>query len=415
MLFDPTTQKATLEPLDSTYTFNLSTKNKTDVSSNYTKIYPRKQKDKPSQDVQAADDLFDEGGSGDHENDEPDARNPYDFRHFLEASKEKRGDESEYHIPSSPDYRTGTGSAMNTPLMAARKPAGAVASKPKAAQPVTKARKRKSPKPEPLVSKKTGTKKQQATPTVRLERKASTRPPPDSKPPKKPSKATAPASSKIKSAEIVHSSDESDIDAEGEIASSPPHRHHSPEPEPANRYPDDDEDEEDGSIGGSGLEIEVPDARPKPRNNALASLGLGQNIGLGSLSNLRSPSNGPISLASAANSVEGSPNPQFAPASRKSRAAKDADVIDFGNTAGNDSDDEGGYEEDAEGEDDEMDDRDVEPMDIGPPAQSTTSASARKMSVSGAPPPEEDEDVRLYQEMMEVLGGGDSSEESEEE
>ncbi|KAF2250038.1 hypothetical protein BU26DRAFT_604299 [Trematosphaeria pertusa] len=401
LLLDPASQKATLEPLSSTYTFNLTSKNGADVSSSYPKLYPRKQKE-DVQDAGVADDLFDEGGAGD----DPDPENPYDFRHFL--NKEKRGDESEYNIASSPDYRTGTGSAMNTPQFPARKPASAVSSKPKpTAQAAPKPKKRK-PDPKPLVSKKAEAKKQQAPP-IRLERRATEQKKPQASAAKPSRKAAAPPpSAKIKSAEIVHSSDESDTDAEPdhepELVSSPPRTQRSPSPVQRRQLtPESDEDEtmEDAIGGALGLEIEVPDARPsKPRHNALKSLGLGPNLGLGYR---KSPSNGPISLVSATNSVEGSPNPHtFTP--RKNRAQEEDGVIDFGNFGGR-ADDE---------DEEEADDGDVEPMDIGPPAQAQRIMSVGGGLVNEADAEGEEEDP-LYKEMMEGLAGGESSEESEEE
>lgn len=426
LLFDPSTQKATLEPLASTYTFNLASKNGANISKTYQKIYPRKQKD-DVQETPAGDDLFDEA-IGDGVEGDPDPDNPYDFRHFLSAEKQKRGDESEYNVASSPDYRTGTGSALNTPQFTARKPAAAATTtttktkKPATskaakalAQAARKPLKRKSPEPEKTVQKKAPAKT--GPPAVRLERRATTQPKPE---PAKPARKAAapPPSSKIKSAEIVHSSDESDADAdaepepepEPELASSPPRsptppppRHHSPSPEPES---DEDEEMEDVASGPSGLEleIEVPDARPasKPRHTALASLGLGQNLGLGYL---KSPSNGPISLASAANSVEGSPNPHHITPRKNRGNLDDEGVIDFGDTGGHSDDDEDAYGE--------AEDGDVEPMDIGPPAQT------RRVSVGGAAvdeqEPEGEEEDPLYKEMMMGLAGGESSEESEEE
>jgi hypothetical protein len=400
LLFDPASQKATLEPLASSYTFNLLTKNGVDVASTYPPIYHKKPKPSSQDAVEEA--LFD----GDNENEDPDADNPYDFRHFLGAVTAK-GNDSEYNS-NSPDYRTGTGSAVNTPVMpASRKPqpsaASSAAVKPKQKSKINvqppKARKRKSPDPDIMVSRKNTTAKaSQATPTVRLDRRASTKAEPTKEEKKQEAKrATA---TKIKSAEIVHSSDDSDLDAEGSPASPSP---------PPQRYLDDesDSDSDDGG-GGGGLEIEVPDARPGKPRNALASLGLGQGLGLGG-AGLRhlspDPIRGPISLASAANSVEGTPN-------RFTHDADDGETFDFGNIA-EDSD------EDAEAEDDDEEDErprrerdgDVEPMDIGPPV---TSMSSRKMSVGGMAI-EEDEDDPLYKEMMEGLVGGDSSEESEEE
>jgi hypothetical protein len=380
LVFDPSNQQATLEPLSSSYTFNLATKNGKDVSSQHTKIYPKKLKDN-AQDKDDDDDLFGEAAADDEAGD-PDPDNPYDFRHFLSKEKDKRGDESEYHFASSPDYRTGTGSAVNTPQFGARASA-AVAPIQKAAAPVPK--KRRTAAANPMVSKP---KKPQATPAVRLQRTAT------DTAPKSKSKAAAPPASKIKSAELVHSSDESD----GEAVLSPPIRH-SPLPEPRQQYHDEDEDAEGESDDDGVLEIEVPDARPPRRNHgALGSLGLGQNIGTGYL---RSPSNGPISLASAANSdVEGSPNPHV----RGSRNTQDE--IDFGDLGREDAE--------GEGEDEDYNNRDIEPMDIGPPARQDTTANDRKTSTAGAEAEEDDEDD-LEELMRRGLEGGDSSEESEEE
>lgn len=240
--------------------------------------------------------------------------------------------------------------------------------------------------------------KAQPPPSVRLERKAT-------EPTIKPKTKTAASAPKIKSQEFVNSSDESDIDAEGEVTSSPPVRAQK-SPSPIHRKEADSEDEQtrDDSDDDGGLQIEVPDARPpRPGNGALASLGLGQNLGMGLL---RSPSNGPISLASATNSVEGSPNPH-ALASRNNHRAHEE--IDFGDLGG---------DEDAEGEDEDIEEdynnRDIEPMDIGPPARSgTTTGSADRKTSIAAPPVEDDEDD-LERAMMEGLAG-DSSEESEEE
>ncbi|KAG9185646.1 hypothetical protein G6011_06977 [Alternaria panax] len=390
LVLDASNQQATLEPLASSYTFNLATKDGKDVSSQHAKIYPKRLKD----DAQGKDEDEDLFGSAaaDDEGGDPDADNPYDFRHFLSKEKEKRGDESEYRYASSPDYRTGTGSAANTPQFGARASAAAAPARKAAAVPVPK--KRKTATTNPMVKPK----KAPATPAVRLQRTAT------DATPKPKAKSTAPPASKIKSSEVIHSSDESD----GEVASSPAR----PSPPPAqpqqqeqqqhhHHGESDDDDAEGESDDDGGLEIEVPDARPPRRNNgALASLGLGQNVGA---SYLRSPSNGPISLASAANSDgEGSPNPH-------ARNRNALDEIDFGDLGG----------DDAEGEDDDEDDynnRDIEPMDIGPPARQDTAGHDRKSSMVGevAAADDDDEDD-LEALMMRGLEGGDSSEESEEE
>lgn len=397
LLFDPAAQKATLEPLSSTYTFNIASQNGTDVSSTHSKIYPRRSKDEIAADAAAADDLFDEN-MGDNTDGDPDPNNPYDFRHFLNAEKTKRGDESEYNAVSSGDDRAA--SPMYTPKVTARKPAAPAAAKPKpAARAAAKPKKRKEPEPEPerTVQKKAAPKKA-PPPTVRLERRAT-----DQKPTRK---AAAPPSSKIKSSEIVHSSDDSDVnddaDVDHDVAQSPPPR--SPSPPRRQSSPESDEDEEMEDVGiTSGFEIEGEPRPSKSRGGALASLGLGQNIGLG---RLHSPANGPISLTSAANSVEGSPS--FTPRKSGSRSMGKGGVIDFGSLGGDGNSDE----EDAEGDIEPEDDVDVEPIHLGSPAQTNMQAAPMEMDVDADG---EEEDDPLLKEMMMGLADGDSSEESEEE
>ncbi|KAF2006090.1 hypothetical protein P154DRAFT_542520 [Amniculicola lignicola CBS 123094] len=443
LVFDSSSQTATLEPLSSTYTFNIQSQNgKGWIGSKHAKIYPKREKGdgKPSKEEEDDDaDLFnDVAGPGD-ENEAPDTDNPFDFRHFLNKADNKRGDESEYGA-ASPDSRIGTGSAMNTPLMPARKaapPTTAPTAKPKPSAPSKAARKRKSPNPDPLMSRKPAPKKKdQPTPTVRLDRRASTLKASQSTAPSKattakgkPKKAAAPpASSKIKSAPIIEDSD-SDADAYGEPDTSPQTQPHpnprihqtteahsasaSPSPPPSrNASSDEDEDDDHGALG---FEIEVPDARPQRSGNngnnprALASLGLGSNLGLGGLSRLRSPSAGPISLASAANSTSASPNPaMMAQSQGRGRGRADNDgVIDLGSYGGVEEDED----EDVDGEG-EYEDRDVEYMDIGPPARVLGDEADGEGDEEDA---EGEEDDPLLNAMMEGLAGGDSSEESEEE
>lgn len=402
LVFDHASQHATLEPLSSNYTFNLATRNNANISSQHKKIYPKRSKGE-SQDKDDDADLFGDV-PGDDDSGDPDPSNPYDFRHFLakekQAEKDKRGDESDYHFASSPDYRTdrtGTGSAMNTPQFGAKSASSNTTAK-KAA--TTALKKRKTATASPMVSKP---KKAQPLPAVRLQRTATE----TTTKPK--SKVAGPPASKIKSAEIIHSSDESDEDADGEVDSSPPvPSNRSPSPTQGQRPDDEDEDADGDSDDGGGLEIVDFDEPPARRGKgALAGLGLGKDLGSGFL---RSPSNGPISLASAANSVVGSPNPQTF-ASRR-RADPDEEEIDFGDIGG----------DDAEGEEDdeEYHDRDVDDIDIGPPARQNDSHE-RKPSMPAvtsttimAAPADDDEDD-LEKMMMEGLAGGDSSEESEEE
>ena len=183
----------------------------------------------------------------------------------------------------------------------------------------------------------------------------------------------------------------------------------------------------------------------------MASLGLGQNLGLGGY--LKSPSNGPISLHSAANSASGSPDSraitpaQLRQQNQSQNHGKDADeddgVIDFGDLggdAGSESDvDEvdavdAGYVEDDE---DEVD-LDVEPMELGPPATQQQSMRTQRVSisglgVSGVDDGDDDMDADFEAEMLQglvsqeeeerrakafgvqAMAGGDSESESEEE
>ncbi|KAH8723480.1 RNA polymerase II transcription elongation factor-domain-containing protein [Phaeosphaeriaceae sp. PMI808] len=438
LLFDPTSQRATLEPLSDSYVFNLSTRNNKNISSQHSKIYPKKGKEGQQEDL-GEDDLFGEGG-GDDEAGDPDPNNPYDFRHFLGKEKEKRGDESEYYAVSSPDSRAGTGSTQNTPQLNARKPAVVSATtapkaKAKPAEPIPK--KRRTAEADLFLKKKKPAKKAQAQaqapPSIHLERRATERPAPEVAPKPK-SKPTGPPASKIKSSELVHSSDESDMDGDDLVQPrSPPARqiHHSPSPRYHPTSDHEDEDAEGESDDDGDLEIEVPDARPSGlrTGGALKNVGFNQKLGVGNGAGFKSPSNGPISLASAASSVQGSPNPHNF-TSRKGRTLQDDETIDFG--------DLGGVAEDAEGEDDdedeedneddgvlEIEDPDVDDIYIGPPARQSTSGHDRKASTAGAAP-EEDEDDPLYDVFMAELasegddlpgdGAGDgSSEESEEE
>lgn len=374
LLFDQTTQKATLERLTDTYTFNLSSKNGADVSSHYGKIYPKKShKDSVHDREEGEVDLFgEEAGDEANEGTEPDASNPYDFRHFLNAVKKEKAEDRGY--ASSPDHRSTTAaSTANTPV-----------SRPQPA----KKRKTASVFANTKPAAKAAPKK--AAPTINLERRAT-----EHELPKKPqSKTSAPANagsgSKIKSAEFVQDSSDSDVDAEGEVDSSAPSPHHRQprrSPSPGRRQDDDNSDaegEDDEDAGYGGLEIEVPDARPSAHRNP-SHLHVS-----GGARGLRSPSNGPISLASAANSVENTP-----------RRGAQAEEIDFGDLGGDDEDE---------------DDEDVERMDIGPPARQDARKSAANAAGGAASAAAEvDEDDPLYMEMMEGLAGGDSSEESEEE
>ncbi|KAJ4314233.1 hypothetical protein N0V94_006541, partial [Neodidymelliopsis sp. IMI 364377] len=222
LLFDQTTQKATLERLDSTYTFNLATKNGVDISTQHTKLYPKKpHKDSVhDRDEGGDEDLFGEQAAQGDEGTEPDGANPYDFRHFLNAVKSKKSDEADKGYASSPDGRAATphmGGATATPPAAARQP---VQKKRKAAS-VFAAR----PKAKPTTAASSSSVKKTVVPTVQLERKATAPTTTTSKTSAAAAAAAGSSGSKIKSAEFVQdSSDEEeeedvDVDAEGELDS----------------------------------------------------------------------------------------------------------------------------------------------------------------------------------------------------
>lgn len=378
LVFDPTTQKATLERLADTYTLNLASKNGADVSASHSKIYAKKShKDSVHDRDEGEVDLFGpEAGEEANEGTEPDARNPFDFRHFLNAAKKKDSSAEERGYASSPDHRPALASAAHTPVSrpqpAKKRKAASVFANSK---PAAKAAPKK-----PL-------------PSISLERRATEHAAP-AKPASKPPPASAGSGSgsgsKIKSAEFVQDSSDSDVDAEGEAdssAPSPAHRQARRSPSPGQRLTDSDaegsddadNDDDDDDEGELEFEIEIPDAHHSPRRNTHLNVN-------SHTADARSPSAGPISLASAANSAQNTP-----------RRGPAAEEIDFGDLDG-----------DGDG-DEEVEDADVERMDIGPPARQDSRKSV------GAAAPEVDEDDLLYMEMMEGLAGGDSSEESEEE
>jgi hypothetical protein len=372
LVFDQTTQKATLDRLDSAYTFNLQTKNGADVSAEHGKIYPKKaHKDSVHDKEEGEIDLFgEEDGDEANVGTEADAANPYDFRHFLNAAKGKKekGGAEERGYASSPDARGSqtARSTANTPALPARR-AVEPPKKRKAASVFTKKPAAKSAPKKPTA------------PTIHLQRKA-TEPASTSKTP------ALPPSSKIKSAEYVAESDDSDMDAEGDPDSTAPspkqpqqqqrttYRTYSP---PRDSDSDSDEDRVRSPAYHDHLEIEIPDAKP---NNSNGNLHVGDNSNAGT----RSPSAGPISLASAANTPQ--------------RTRNAPEEIDFGSLE----------DEDAEGEEEEEEEEGYV-VDTGPPAGRKSGGGEVEAEA------EVDEDDPLYMEMMEGLAGGESSEESEEE
>lgn len=412
------------------------------MSSQYGKIYPKKaHKDSVhDKDGNGEPDLFGEAVEQGDEGQVPEEGNPYDFRRFLNAVKGRK-DEGDKGYASSPDYRSGVGtgtSTVNTPLQSATTTS-------RKAEPVQKKRKTASVFA-PTTKKKQSAKPPATAPEIHLERRAFTRPvaSTSAKEKRKSAAAAAAASSggKIKSAEFVQDTSDSDVDAEGDTDSHAPtprhtHRHpHKPTLSPGHRASDTEEQSAPSSPASASpsstpsdaenddaLEIEIPDAKPHRKNTSHLHVHTSATRGL------RSPSGRPISLASAANSVVGSP----VEVGRLGRV--DDDEIDFGEV--------GGGEGDAEGEEDE----DVEMMELGPPvraegkrvsggggaagagAGATGSSGAGAtgsgggggggagggVSSTGPAAGEDDEDDPLFQEMMQGLAEGESSEESEEE
>ena len=148
------------------------------------------------------------------------------------------------------------------------------------------------------------------------------------------------------------------------------------------RIDSDSDSEDDGARSPAyhdDLEIEIPDANPARGNLNVSNAH--------SNAATRSPSAGPISLASAANTPQ--------------RARNAPEEIDFGSLGDGDED------EDAEGEEEEEEE--------GLGARKSGAANTGRGGGGAEVEVEVDEDDPLYMEMMEGLAGGESSEESEEE
>jgi hypothetical protein len=329
LIFDDATHAATLEPLNSAYTFNLTSapweNNPHRLAREYPQVHPPKATGEGSDDEDA--DLFeDEDEDG---NEEADAANPFDFRHFLQGSGSS---------PSPPHGPSAVSSAVNTPLRvveststSSKKPAAARRAEP--AKPSVKkeaaaprappaSRKRKSPSPPPPPPAPA----QPSVPDIRVDRRASTRETPAGR--KKPVKKPEPAPKQEALALPTK-------------AASPP-----PPSSPAARddadYADDAEYEDDEDMAveetGGGLTIDFGDAED-PRVSRRRAFGL--DLG---------DSNGPISLHSAANSAS--------PASRQY-------TPHYGKT----EDEPFNMEfESPTGHDDEEEDGDVDVIELGPPA-----------------------------------------------
>ncbi|KAK8157914.1 hypothetical protein IWX90DRAFT_421973 [Phyllosticta citrichinensis] len=362
LLLDPNSNSCTLERLDDAYAFNLtSTPLESDsnkLKENHPQIRLREEREDATEESLEDDGLFDDASetqsiagssAGASDFDEPEENNPYDFRRFLDQVQQV--DTNGFASPNShagTPLRVPSGStARTTPLL------GAQQSKPP--KPLPKATAPKADRPVATSKSKPGNKKPNTTspkkakptdtPSIRLERVASIA-------------ATAPA--------LARSTTDS------------PRTSHSP-------AASDEESDDEG-----GLQIDFGDGGPPKRGRARPSAFAFENVG-----------DGPISLRSAADSASPSSRLQT-PSFRGSKEVPD--VIDFGGD--NDDQDEdddaqevnesrlaadenyaSDHEEDRDAlghEDVDADgsvDGDVEPMNLGSPAQQPDPSHLESSSV----------------------------------
>ncbi|KAF2842037.1 hypothetical protein M501DRAFT_968225 [Patellaria atrata CBS 101060] len=396
LVFDPEKQTATLEPLSSAYAFNLTSTPWEQSSSKLCKTYPQLQPHKETEerihDGDTQDTAMDEDSSG-----EPDENNPYDYRHFLTKSTR------------SPSVEPTPLSGLNTPRPDAGRltplptPSGRKAGQtslkpaPRTQKATVAPRKRKT---ETLITAKSSNTraavpKATKVPSVRLDRRASTRPGLSDPPPAKAAVKGKPKPA-VKSQEYVHSStEESEADANMD----------------AEEGTDADADGEDD---GDGLTIDFGDSGPgKHRGRA----------GLATLPLPDTPADGPISLRSAANSA--SPGSTMHTPAHYGAAKHNEEVIDFGDM---EEDGPGNDEEDVYADQDEALDDDVDGFDLGPPAHAQEKNIGLGVEgVATEPMYEDDEDADFEAELMQGLvdqdddemdfehGMAEESEESEEE
>lgn len=325
------------------------------------------------------------GGVDEDPDGEADADNPYDFRHYLTSAI--RGPSPS---PSPALRALHAGKTTPQPLQALPK-----------ATPEVKPRKKAAPKAyDPLRSNQRKPKaatsaaakaKARPTPTIKLDRRASTKPGEEHK------KGPTLGKSNVKSDYYVHSSDE-----EEEPTTSQPVRS------------DIDEEDESGAPA-RGLEIDFgEDLTPKKSNKILPP-----------------KPGGPISLNSAVNSPDRRLDPVAA--RRRQQQKEPSDIIDFGDSSDNFQDDEESDTEefaqkrkqdhdvdmhdadadadadsdvDADADADSDHDDDIEPMHLGSPAHQQ-------------PPTHEDDDdgddfeAEMLQAMQDDDGEAESEEESE--
>ncbi|KAF2427217.1 hypothetical protein EJ08DRAFT_651501 [Tothia fuscella] len=356
LIFDQNNQTCTLQPLSSEYNFNIQSTPWEASASKLAQQYKQLQPKPTSED--AAEDFEDESSDV-----EPDPDNPYDYRHYLKASSRS----------PSPGLRPTT--AANTPNLASTRMRPAVDAKP---------RKHPPTKTDPLraAPRKPTKTAQRPTPTVRLDRRASTRPGDSEK--RGPKLPKGGGKSAAKSDYYVHSSDEEDEP----MASQATIAEHSSE----------DEDEDVAGAQGGGLEIDFGDSPPAKRKTKALALSGAFSVG-------------PISLHSAANS----PRSQVVtPRQQTKKSRKDDDVIDFGDSSvGYDEEEEEESDVDAPPRDrrkndndvnirdasDDEGDGDVEPMTLGSPAHQQHA-------------PDEDaeyDEADFEMQMMQELANGDGA------
>ncbi|KKY18272.1 putative transcription elognation factor eaf [Diplodia seriata] len=419
LVFDKDTQTATLEPLDETYAFNLKSapdeKDPAKLAEKYQLVRPRNEK--PDRDAAAnddADDLFSDGsatprstaesmfgGGSFSEDEEPDESNPFDFRHFLKDAEQSEGFASPYSHSGTPlrtttnattTASTTTAPARSTPLPLTERPKTKPAPKAAPKQAIAKqtaaasSRKRKSPEPEQAVAKPkpsspTSTRtKQQPTPSIRLDRRASTRP----------TDSAVAAASDALSASAPGAARSQQSSASSTKSSSRTSREPSADE-------DDDGDDDDDQFGG--LEIDWGGSGGAAGGKSGSSRHGRQRRSIALAFEQSVTGDGPVSLRSAADSA--SPNSRLHTPNMHATTAitsKNApDVIDFGGEGGSGDEEEGEYEDDDAGhrhhhqreadhqeqeeeeeddddgyaEDDEDADGDVDPLTLGSPAADT--------------------------------------------
>jgi hypothetical protein len=381
LIFDQAKQTCTLEPLTSSYTFNITSTpwetSSAKLAQQYTQLQAK------------AEDLAN-GTNGDLDEDpdgEADADNPYDFRHYLISAI--RGP-SPSPSPALRAINTGT----DTPQPILSRPTGTPEVKPrkkaaaKAYDPL-RANQRKPKSAAPAANKA----KPKPTPTIKLDRRASTRPGDEDKKGPKLGKGNA------KSDYYVHSSD----DDEEPPTSQPVHSDI------------EEEDEESGARGG-GLEIDFgDDLPPKKKSKALAFKRAGPPISLHSAVNSpdsrvitprhQQKKNDPQEVIDFGDSTEGyeedddSDTEDFT--QQKHKQDHDVDMHD----ADADADADADMDADADADEDEHDD-DIEPMTLGSPAH-------QQPPTADEDDDDGDLDADFEAEMLQAMQGDDDAEVAE--